>query len=305
MSSTRSFEVATEEAHERLDVVLARHLELSRAQTRRLLESGCVRLDGAPVGRSVKGLAVAAGSRVEVEDFVHPRDARPRAEPDAPLAILAEGTGWLAVDKPAGVPVHPYTPEEGGTLLNALVARHPEMIGVGEGALRSGVLHRLDVDTSGALLFGTEETAWQRLREAFAEHRVAKTYRAIVAGVPEPEGRLDLRLVVAQHQPAFVKVAPGGGGKATRMRWRTLERFADAALLAIELETGFLHQIRAGFAHAGHAVLGDAVYGSGAVAEAAPRQMLHCARLAFEEIVAESPDPADLSAKLAALRGGA
>jgi len=303
-----ALEIAPEDAHQRLDVVLARRLDLSRAQTRKLLETGAVRLNGAPVDRSVKGLALEPGARIEVEGFVHPRERRAVAEPDAPLAVLAEGPGWLAVDKPAGQAVHPLEPDETGTLLNAVAARRPEIHGVGEGGLRSGVLHRLDLDTSGAMLFATEAATWGRLRGAFARHEIAKTYRALVAGAPPDAGRIDRRLVVAQHKPAYVKVAPGGGGRATRMGFRTVERFGDtgeqlgdASLVEVDLETGFLHQVRVGFAHEGHPVLGDRTYG-GAVAEAASRQMLHCARLAFEEIEVTSPDPEDFAAQLAALR---
>jgi 23S rRNA pseudouridine1911/1915/1917 synthase len=295
------FEVSVEEAHERLDVVLARRLDLSRAQTRRLLESGGVSLDGSPVGRAVKGLALEAGSRIGVTGFVHPRDRAAVPEPDAPLVVLGEGPGWVAVDKPAGMPVHPLEPDETGTLLNALIARFPAMQGVGEAGLRSGVLHRLDVDTSGAMLFATEAAAWDRLRGAFARHEIAKTYRALVAGATPDEGRIDRRLVIAQHKPAFVKVAEGRGGKPTRMAFRTLERFARASLVEVSLETGFLHQVRVGFAHEGHPVLGDAVYGAEA-ADAAPRQMLHCARLALEEIDVTAPDPDDFAGAVAAER---
>jgi len=294
----RELRVAPEEAHERLDVVLARRLDLSRAQTRKLLEAGGVQLDGAPVGRALKGITLESGSTIVVEGFVHPRDRRAAAEPDAPLVVLAEGPGWAAVDKPAGQAVHPLEPDETGTLLNALVARWPGMHGVGEGGLRSGVLHRLDLDTSGAMLFATAAEAWDRLRGAFARHEIAKTYRALVAGAPPDAGRIDRRLVVAQHKPAFVKVAPGGGGRPTRMAFRTVERFARSALVEVDLETGFLHQVRVGFAHAGHPVLGDAVYGAEA-AGAAPRQMLHCARLAYEEIAVESPDPEDFRVAVA------
>ncbi|MBW2316531.1 MAG: RluA family pseudouridine synthase [Deltaproteobacteria bacterium] len=301
---THEFEITDEEAHERLDVVLARRLNLSRAQTRKLLEEGGVHLDGSPIGRAVKGLAVEPGSRVGVVGFVHPRDRHAVAEPDAALVVLAEGAGWVAIDKPAGAPVHPLEADETGTLLNALVARWPEMQGVGEGGLRSGILHRLDLDTSGAMLFATEAETWDRLRGAFARHEFAKTYRALVAGAAPDEGRLDYKLAVAQHKPAFVKVAEGQGGRPTRMSYRTVERFERSTLVEVALETGFLHQVRVGFAHLGHPVLGDTVYGAEA-AGAAPRQMLHCAHLVFEEIEAQSPDPEDFCEAIALQRTGA
>lgn len=306
--SEQTFSVTADESHERLDVILSRRLSISRAQTRKLLEGGCVALDGIEVGRSVKGVALEAGAEITVRDFVHPSDRQAIPEPDAPLTILAEGPGWLAVDKPAGSPVHPLEPDETGTVLNALLARRPEIQGVGEGGLRSGVLHRLDVDTSGALLFATHADAFVQLREAFASHAIEKTYRALVAGSPDDEGRLDLRLLVAQHRPALVKVAARHGGRATRMRYRVVEHFARTSLVEVALETGFLHQIRVGFAHLGHPVLGDATYG-GDVSNAAPRQMLHCARLVYDAgsdvVTADSPDPADFEAAVAAQRSRA
>lgn len=306
-ADSEPFVVAAEEAGSRLDAFLAARLAVPRHEARRLLAAGDVRLDGRPVGAAAKGWRLAAGAKVAAPGFV-PRAAQaPRPEPEAPLVVLAEGPGWVALAKPAGTPVHPLTPGEGGTLLNALVARRPEILGVGEGGLRSGVVHRLDVDTSGAVLFATEEAAWQRLRAAFRTHRVTKRYRAVVAGSPPEEGRAALTLALASHRPARVRVvAPGevgrAGARATRLSWRRLEQFPGAALLEVGLETGFLHQIRVSLAHLGHPILGDRLYASPEVAARAPRQLLHAARLALQEIAVEAPDPPDLAAALAALR---
>jgi 23S rRNA pseudouridine1911/1915/1917 synthase len=225
----------------------------------------------------------------------------PEPEPGVPLHVLARGEGWIALDKPAGVPVHPLAPGERGTLLNALVARHPEVTGVGEGGLRSGVVHRLDVDTSGVLLFATAELRWLELRDAFRSHRVAKTYRALVEGRLPGEGELVLHLSVLRHRPAWVGVvAPGAGrSRRTELRWRSLAVFADATLVEVSPRTGFLHQIRASLAHLGHPVLGDVAYG--ARSGVAPRHLLHASRVVFEEVVAESPDAADFAGVLASL----
>ena len=306
-ADSEPFVVVAEEAGSRLDAFLAARLAVPRHEARRLLAAGDVRLDGRPVGAAAKGWRLAAGAKVAAPGFV-PRAAQaPRPEPEAPLVVLAEGPGWIALAKPAGTPVHPLTPGEGGTLLNALVARRPEILGVGEGGLRSGVVHRLDVDTSGAVLFATEEAAWQRLRAAFRTHRVTKRYRAVVAGSPPEEGRAALTLALGSHRPARVRVvAPGevgrAGARATRLSWRRLERFPGAALLEVGLETGFLHQIRVSLAHLGHPILGDRLYASPEVAARAPRQLLHAARLVLQEIAVEAPDPPDFAAALAALR---
>ncbi len=297
-------EVTVADGGHRLDVFLAEHLALSRAEVRRLLARGAVCLDGRPVSYPAKGILLGAGARVQVAPFARPGERRALPDSGAPLALLGSGAGWLAVDKTAGTPVHPLREEERETVLNAVVARHPELHGVGEGGLRSGVVHRLDVDTSGVLLVATEQAAWQRLRDAFQRHRVEKVYRALVCGRVEGAGLASLPLVLARHRPARVRVAAPGerGARTVELAWRPLERFADATLVEVRPRTGFLHQIRVVLAHRGHPVLGDRVYAGPVAAAAAPRQMLHAAAVAFEEVRATSPDPADLRALAERLR---
>jgi len=300
----RVLEVAPADAGRRLDVFLADRLSLSRAEVRRLLGRGAVAVDGRAVGESAKGTPLAAGSQVGVAPFSRPDERRALPDPDAPLALLASGPGWLAVDKPAGVAVHPLREEERGTVLNAVIARHPELFGVGEGGLRSGVVHRLDVDTSGALLVATAEAAWRRLREAFRAGRVEKVYRALVRGRMQSAGSAEIPLVMARHRPARVRIA-GPGERSARpaaLAWQPLERFEAATLVEVRPRTGFLHQIRIVLAHLGHPILGDRVYADPATAAAAPRHLLHASALAFEEIAAASPDAADFADRLAELR---
>jgi 23S rRNA pseudouridine1911/1915/1917 synthase len=299
--SERSWVVNEAEAGARLDVFLAGVLGATRGQVRRLLAAGGVRVAERAVVLAAKGRLLAAGERVAVREPTLEAAATPEPEAEAPLVVLAEGAGWIALDKPAGMPVHPLAPGERGTLLNALLARHPEVSGVGEGGLRSGVVHRLDVDTSGVLLFATEERRWLELREAFRSHRVTKTYRALVHGRLAGRAQLVLQLAVLRHRPARVGVVePGTGrGRRTELAWRTLEEFADATLVEVAPRTGFLHQIRASLAHLGHPVIGDVAYG--APAGVAARHLLHAARVAVDDVLAESPDAADFAAALAAL----
>ncbi|HTF34643.1 MAG TPA: pseudouridine synthase [Myxococcota bacterium] len=302
----RTLVVSEQDAGRRLDAYLAAQLGLSRAAARRLLARGAVRVEGRPA--TVKGGALAAGSQVEVEAFTPEPFLRPEAEPELPLHVLAQGPGWLVVDKPSGVPVHALAPGEKGSLLSAVAARHPEIAGVGEGGLRSGVVHRLDVDTSGAVLFATEEAVFRRLRAAFASHRVQKRYRAIVLGELAGAGDFECGLVVARHRPARVRVveaeraAVDRGVRRAKLAWRALEALGGATLVEVRLETGFLHQIRATFAHAGYPVAGDVVYGPREERTRIPRQMLHASLLSVDEISAASPDPADFVALLEALR---
>ncbi len=306
----RSLPVGSADRGRRLDLFLAEKLALSRAQARRLLARGAVRVDGRLLAESAKGRPLVLGATVEVEPFRRPEQQRVLPEPGAALCVLASGPGWLAVDKPAGVPVHPLEEDERGTLLGALCARHPEIHGVGEAGLRSGVVHRLDVDTSGVLLLASEEEVWQRLRRAFQEQQVEKVYRALVCGRVEAEGRAEVGLVLARHRPARVRVVGARERKRARgvregiLSWRPLEVFDAASLIEVRPVTGFLHQIRAILAQRGFPLLGDRGYGGAEVAGAAPRQMLHAASLRFEEVAATSPDPRDFAALCARLRAG-
>jgi 23S rRNA pseudouridine1911/1915/1917 synthase len=300
----RAFVVAAGDAGSRLDAFLARALACSRAEVRRILAEGGVEIDARAVSARAKGLCLAGGERVRVRAFTRARERRIEADPGAALVVLARGPGWLALDKPAGVPVHPLREGERGTLLGAVAARHPGLQGVGEGGLRSGLVHRLDTDTSGVVLVATEEATWRRLREGFRTHRATKLYRAVVLGQPPAAGHEELALRVSRHRPARVAVAEPGDPQAriARLAWRRLESFALASLVEVRLETGFLHQIRATFAHLGHPVAGDRRYGSGHDPTQAPRQMLHASVLELDEIRAESPDPPDLVALLGRLR---
>jgi 23S rRNA pseudouridine1911/1915/1917 synthase len=306
----RTLRVGDADSGRRLDVFLAAQLELSRAQARRLLARGAVRIGSRTLTERAKGERVSAGTAIEVARFARPEDQRALPEPGAELAVLAEGSGWLAIDKPAGTPVHPLEPGETGTVLNALAARHPEVQGVGEGGLRSGVVHRLDVDTSGVLLCATREDVWRSLRAAFGEHRVEKIYRAVVVGRLEGDGAIELGFVTARHRPAKVRVVADAelsrsrGVRLGSLRWRCLERFERGTLVEVRPRTGHLHQIRATFAHLGFAVAGDRLYGAPGDATGAPRQMLHAARVVCGEIAASSPDPADFRALCQHLRSG-
>jgi len=298
--SEQSFAVDARDSGSRVDVFLADKLALSRAQARRLLARGAVRIGNRTLAEAAKGERLPLGSVVAVKQFTRPENQRALPEPDRPLAVVGQGEGWVAVDKPAGVPVHPLEPDEVGTVLNALIARHPEIHSVGEGGLRSGVVHRLDVDTSGVLLFAILPEPWDRIRSGFREHRISKVYRAVVAGCVEGDGAVELGFVTARHRPAKVRVVADAelsrtrGARMGSLKWRCLERFGDrATLLEVRPRTGHLHQIRATFAHLGFPVAGDKVYGNLPDGVDAPRQMLHAARIHYDEIEAESPDPLD------------
>lgn len=294
----------------RLDVFLGRALGLSRRRVRDLLAGGHVRIDGQVAALKDKGRPLSPGERVSVERLTDDGQQTPRPDPTLVLEELQRGEGWVVVNKPAGVPVRPHHPGETGTVINALAAKHPGIVGVGEGGLRSGVVHRLDTDTSGCLVVATTQDAWGRLRAAFAEHRAKKTYTAIVHGKPPgigpagtgpagSEQRLTLWLTVARAKNAWVRVSdtPVEGARECSLTWRALRGTGLATLVEIDLETGFLHQIRAMLAHIHHPVIGDERYAEGMQAHSATRQMLHASALEIEglEIMARSVLPGDIS----------
>jgi len=294
-------------AGQRLDRVLADWRGLSRSAVLRILDTGAVLLNNSMMSRKDKGRLMSVGDVVTI-DGQYVGDERPMPDADMPLSVLAQGAGWLVVDKPAGVAVRPHALDETGTMINAVIARHPQLAGVGEGGLRSGVVHRLDNDTSGALLVALDQQAWLRLRQAFAQHNVIKHYEAIVHGHPPEAGSSELRLRVAQHAPARVEVCTQSlahpDARDCSLSWRVRERLGKhASHIEVQLHTGFLHQVRVMMSYLGYPVVGDKLYGNTRQADHAPRQMLHAKSLAYEEVDAQSPLPADFVRQIASIRG--
>jgi len=285
MDPERTLEIAPAEVGQRLDAVVARALGLSRGWVRKLLDAERVLLNQRPAS---KGVILRAGDRIDVLPFARP-EAGPLANPAIELPILHERAGLIAVDKAAGLPVHPLVPEDAETVLNALVARHPELVGVGEGGLRSGVVHRLDPGTSGVLVFALDDSAWREARAAFAEKRVVKRYLARVHGAFEGEREVELLL---ENRGAHVRVVERGGRRALS-RLRALETGAETSLVEIIMRTGVRHQIRATLAEIGHPIVGDRTYGSTVLLR---RHLLHAAEIRWDAFEARSPTPPELSA---------
>ncbi|MDP6605167.1 MAG: RluA family pseudouridine synthase [Dehalococcoidia bacterium] len=299
MSVPRRRFTATEAG--RIDRVVAAALpELSRSQARRLIEDGAVAIEGAIVTRP--GHATSAGATIEVELPVVP-DLDLLAA-DVPLRVLYEDEETLVIDKTPGLIVHPAPGVTGVTLINAVRARYPEVREI-DGD-RPGVVHRLDRDTSGAMVFAKTETAAQVLKDQWRERETLKRYLALVEGeVDPPEGAIEALLGPDPTNPRRRAVVEDG--QSARSLFRVLEQYgAEAALVEVEIHTGRTHQIRVHMAAIGHPVCGDALYGHRS--PLIERQALHAIRLGFtlastgEWREFEAPVPDDINHAIGTLR---
>ncbi len=262
-------------ADERLDVLVAAKLGVTRSRAERLIRDGQVRVDGAVQAKP--GLRPAPGAAIEA---VLPPPAPMEAEAeDLPLTILYEDAHLAVIDKPAGMVVHPAAGNESGTVVNALLHHLDGLSGIG-GTLRPGIVHRLDKDTSGLLLVAKDDRAHLALSCALKARQVHKTYQAVaLGGFHEDEGVIEQP--IARHPKDRKRMAVVPCGREARTGYRVLERFDGAALLAVDLITGRTHQIRVHLAWAGHPLLGDPIYGAKNARLTASRLMLHAWRIEF------------------------
>ena len=291
---------------ERVDRVVSLVAGCSRSEAAALVAAGAVSIDGAVV--SVGRQRVVEGQSLAVDLSELPVESPPQPDPSVQVDVVYEDADVLVVDKAPGLVVHPGAGQEEGTLVNGLLARHPELTAVGE-AHRPGIVHRLDRDTSGLLVVALTPAAYTALVAALGDHRVERRYTALVWGVPEaPRGVIDAPIGRSPRQPTRQAVVAGGRPARTRYEVRTrFDRPADLALLACELETGRTHQIRVHLASIGHPVVGDRDYGGVRAAISAPRMFLHAEHLAFDHPVTgqalsfDAPLPPDLAGVLAGL----
>lgn len=296
----------------RVDLHLARRYpDHSRRFFQRLIAAGEVRVAGRAVDPDRR---LQAGEEVFL--FIPEPTPGPPLPEDIPLEIIHEDPDLIAVNKPAGLVVHPGAGHRGDTLVNALLFRGGGLSGI-NGPDRPGIVHRLDRDTSGLLLVARHDVAHHRLARQFAERLVEKTYLAVVEGAPRLDGdRIDLPLGKVRFNRMGVKRR---GGKAARTDYRVLARGQRFSLLELKPHTGRTHQLRVHLAAIGHPVAADAEYGrrelvtrldlpaGGPDEVLLDRQALHARRLAFNHprddrrLELTAPLPADLAGLIAAL----
>jgi 23S rRNA pseudouridine1911/1915/1917 synthase len=295
-----SWTVGPEDAGERLDRHVAARLDIPRNQVQRWIQDGLVRVGGRPAKAShpvAEGDAIDCNPPEPVDDRVHPEEGN--------LRILYENSDLVVLDKPAGLTVHPGAGRPTGTLAHHLLARYPEMVGVG-GPGRPGIVHRLDQGTSGVIVVARTAAAYHRLTRAFAAREVDKRYLAIAYGEPKPSsGMIDAPIGRhATRRKEMTVRSDRGGGRPARTGYRTLAARAGISLVELDLATGRTHQIRVHLKHLGHPLVGDPLYGEARwkglpkpmqpVLRDFPRPALHAWRLGFEGREFEAPVPADL-----------
>ncbi len=290
----------------RLDAALSRLFGLSRTVAAGLAETGSVRLDGVERG---KGDRVSAGSWLEVA-LPGPAAASRQLPAVVPgLTVIYEDDDLLVVDKPVGVAAHPSPGWTGPTVVGGLAAAGHRLASSGA-AERQGVVHRLDVGTSGLMIVAKSEPAYARLKAAFRDRAVDKRYAALVQGHPDPlRGTVDAP--IDRHPSADYRFAVVAGGRPSVTHYDTVEAFRAASLLEVQLETGRTHQIRVHMAALRHPCVGDLTYGADPTLAARlglTRQWLHAARLGFDHpadgrrMEFASPPPADLADALERVR---
>lgn len=281
---SKSFEVESAEAGERLDRLAARRLGITRSAARRLVSSGNILVSGEEASPSYRSRAGERVSATLPSNELQPEDIH--------VPVVYEDEYLLIVDKPAGLVVHPGAGNPSGTLVNALLERG---ISGGDDPMRPGVVHRLDRDTSGLMAVAKGEPAYSKLVEMLSERRVSRVYRALVVGVGIPEtGTIDSPVGRDPDNPTLMAA---GVGKPAVTHFEVIGEKNGHTMLRVKLETGRTHQIRVHLSAIGYPVYADPLYGT---AVEVHRLWLHAERLGFDHPVSgermefEAPVPEDL-----------
>ena len=285
---------------QRLDRIVALIGDLSRSEASATIKAGGVHVDGAP---ALSGkVRLASGQSVSVNPEKYPTPDLPSPEPDVEFDVIYEDQAIIIVDKPAGLVVHPGAGNLDGTLVSGLLARFPDIAGVGDDPIRPGIVHRLDAGSSGLLVVARTDDAAEHLIGQFADHSATRRYDALVWGIPEaPHGIIDAPVGRSKSDP--LKMAVVTNGRPARTDYRVIGSYSSPALvsrLECRLETGRTHQIRVHLSSINHPLVGDPVYGQRRPHLGLKRPFLHATELAIvhpvtnERVTFTSPLATDL-----------
>lgn len=287
---------------DRADKVLSALLDSSRSAARSIIDDHDAKANGVPLKPAEK-LSAGTIIRVELPDT----EIEILPEEDVPFEVIHVDDDIVVVDKPAGVVVHPGSGRSTGTLVNGLIARYPDMIGVGQDE-RWGIVHRLDRDTSGLLVVARSDRAYVELIEMMKSREVSRRYLSVVQGLfTNTIGTIEAPVGRDPQNPTRMHVTRSG--KPARTHYRRLADWTsnDATLLSVALDTGRTHQIRVHLKSIGHRIIGDGVYGRRGVVGDPSRPWLHARELSFRHPIADdqlsfvSRLPDDLSDSLVSL----
>lgn len=306
MANRRLYPVPEGLVGDRVDSVVSRMTGLSRTVCARLVDAGEVLIDGAPVSKSDR---VMANQLLEVM-IPEPVSLEPKPTP-ANLPIVYEDDDIVVVNKPAGLAAHPSLNFEGPDVLGALMAQGVRLTTSGPPE-RKGIVHRLDVGTSGCMVVAKSEWAYSVLKQAFRDRTVKKIYHALVQGHPDPmAGTIDAP-IGRDHRHQW-KMGIRSDGRRSVTHYETIEAMAGGSLMKVHLETGRTHQIRVHMSAIGHPCVGDEMYGADPTLSAKlglDRQWLHALTLGFEHpgsrewVEFSSPYPPELDHALELMREG-
>ncbi len=295
MIENKTQEIVVEnEENIRIDAYLSKKLEMSRVAIKRLLENEKIYVNKKIVKPSYK---IQLNDVIMVENE-EPTEISIKAQ-DIPIKVLYEDNDILVVNKPKGMVVHPANGNPDGTLVNAVMAICKDSLsGIG-GKIRPGIVHRLDKNTSGAIIIAKNDVAHIKLTDMLKNHEIEKTYIALVRGIIK-ENDATINIPIARSTSDRKKMAVARNGKEAITHFKVLKRSYenDCTLLEVKIETGRTHQIRVHLSYIGHPVIGDDVYSNGKNKWGIKGQCLHAQNLKFKhpitgkqmDIQAELPD---------------
>ena len=268
--------IVESEEQKRIDAYISENTEYSRTAVQRLIEEEKITVNGKKEKASYK---VQNGDRIEIEEEPA-REIKLKAQ-DIPLQILYEDKDIIVVNKPKGMVVHPANGNPDGTLVNAVMAICKDSLsGIG-GEIRPGIVHRLDKNTSGAIIIAKNDKAHINLSEQLKNHEIKKTYIALVRGVVK-ENNATINMPIGRSKKDRKKMDVDKKGKEAITHFKVLKRYKDCTLLEINIETGRTHQIRVHLSHIGYPIIGDEVYSNGKNKWNIEGQCLHAKSLDFK-----------------------
>jgi len=302
-------EIPSALAGDRLDRVVALLADLSRAQSAALIAGGGVTVDG--VVAAAGKVKLEEGQTITIDTAQLPEKERPQPDSAVEVDVVHADADVIVVNKQRGLVVHPGAGNAAGTLVNGLVARYPEIAGVGD-PFRPGIVHRLDAGTTGLMVVARSQRAYDSLVEQLSQRLVHREYVAVAVGSFEAKSGV-IDAAIGRDVRELTKMAVRVDGKPARTHYEVLREFDTpilATLVRCDLETGRTHQIRVHLAAIGHPVLGDATYGGVRSTVPFGRPALHAVRLSFAHPASnapmsfDAPLPGDIEELLSRLSAG-